>query len=117
VVRRLGVEPSRPARMPGLQPDRGPSPSNDALLALLKIECLRPPDVSRLLFASELKGHIGDPHGNRNSREHYRSATSELKIKWSGLRDSNSRSAGGSRKPSLSAKPAQYFPKLLKNNR
>jgi hypothetical protein len=39
------------------------------------------------------------------------------KIKWSGLRESNSRSAVGSRKPSLSAKPAQYFPKLLKNNR
>ena len=41
LVQRLGVEPSRPRRAPGLQAGRGPSPSNATNWCPVQIECLR----------------------------------------------------------------------------
>jgi hypothetical protein len=43
LVRRLGVEPSEPARASVLQTARTPYPHSDACWCHLKIECLRPP--------------------------------------------------------------------------
>ena len=66
MVRRLGVEPSRPRRTTALQAVRGPSPSNDACLvpAAAKIPpVLHPGERGQRKCIRELFGTLG----SRNS--------------------------------------------------
>ena len=55
-----------PQRTPGLQPGRGPSPSNATFGAQCRLSACDLRFVGPLLFTSELTGHIGDLQGYRH---------------------------------------------------